>query len=871
MKEIQIFHVAPSIPEPIRFLETLSQNLWWCWDHDSVKLFRRIDPTGWRDSAHNAVEFLNNVPQSTLEALAEDPAFVKQLGKIKERFDKHVEAALQPKTGAPEPCLAYFSLEYGMHESVRIYSGGLGVLAGDHLKTAADCRIPLVGVGLFYHQGFFEQYLDDDGWQQEHYPEDPISDLPIKRALAPSGEPVSITVPLPEGELSAIVWRLDVGRVPLFLLDTNIPENRDEFRQITARLYGGDKQNRLRQEILLGIGGYRALLGLGFEPEACHLNEGHASFLSLARMEHLVNSRGLDLSTAYEVASRTNVFTTHTPVPAGNETFTIEMLRPHLKALESQTGVSVDQILKWGRAPVHDENDELSMTILGLRLAHRTNGVSELHGHVARGMWKHLWPHHADDEVPIRHVTNGVHVPTWLSSENDALFDRYLGEDWEQNYASPETLEKIKEIPNEEIWHAHEVARSRLIRFARDRMEQQFAMRSATAATLRDVRNVLDQDVLTIGFARRAAQYKRGNLLLSDPERLEKLITDSDRPIQLVFAGKAHPHDDGGKAIIQQIVRAAKNAEHRRRIVFLENYDMRLARFMIQGVDVWLNTPRRNQEASGTSGMKAALNGVLHASILDGWWCEGYANNCGWAIGLGDEFEDPDYQDRLEARTLYNILEDEIIPTFYDRARGGDPTKWVGMMKASMMMALGEFSSRRMVEEYAEDFYKPAVEEYRGLMADQASLARNHVRARRRLEKAWPKVKVGQPCVDRDVASLHVGDIFGVRSSVFLGDLTPDEVDAEICYGPVGARNHIRESRFANMRPVGDPKDGWQPYSCELNCNHTGRQGFTTRVVPRGSNWKNVMPGLITWADGAGSGDSPATMEPVACAINPES
>ena len=876
MKEIQVYHVAPSIPEPIKFLETLAQNLWWCWHKEAVQMFRRIDPTAWRESAHNAVEFLNRLPSHTLDALAKDEAFCDHLAKIEAEFDADLAGRLRPEVGQQVPCIGYFSLEFGMHESLRVYSGGLGVLAGDHLKTASDCRLPLAAVGLFYHQGYFQQHLDDSGWQQEHYPEDPTSDLPISRALTPDGEPVCVKVALPEGEMHAAVWKVEVGRVPLFLLDTNVPENPAELREVTAQLYGGDKQNRLRQELLLGIGGFGALISLGYEPEVCHLNEGHAAFLSLARIEYLMKAYGMDQRSAYEVTSRTNVFTTHTPVPAGNEAFPIDLLRPHLKVLEGQVGVSAEDVIAWGSGSSQQVQGELSMTVLGLRLAHRANGVSALHGEVARGMWRDLWPSHTKEEVPIGSVTNGVHVSTWLSAENSALFDRYLGPDWERSYANPDVLERILDIPNEEIWKAHDLARTRFIRFARAHMERQYARRHASASLLSDVRSVLDHEVLTIGFARRAAQYKRGNLLLSDPDRLERLLNDAQRPIQFVFSGKAHPADEHGKGIIKEIVEFARRESSCHRVIFLENYDMGLARFMVQGVDVWLNTPRRNQEASGTSGMKAALNGVLHASILDGWWCEGYAQNCGWAIGTGEVLDNQDVQDQLESRALYNLLEDEVIPCFYDREKGSDPVEWIRMMKASMAMALGQFSSRRMVEEYSEDFYTPAAEEYRGLMADDARRARAMVGARNHLAGLWPRVKCAQPRTDRNISDLVVGDTFRVETQVFLGGLKPNEVEVEICYGPVGSQNKILESRFAKMVPSDDNGGDWREYSCELTCQTSGRHGFTARIVPRGSNWKNVMPGYVTWADGVGPagddrGGANSAAGTTACQTSPES
>ena len=844
MNNVQIINVSPCIPEPLLFLETLARNAWWCWNQDALSLFRRMDPGAWRSSGQNPLAFLRAVPQSTLETLAEDAGFLRQLGKLQRWFEESTAPDPAPKHGL----IAYFSLEFGLNETMHLYSGGLGVLAGDHLKAASDLAVPLVAVGLFYFQGYFEQRLNNDGWQQELYPDREIQDLPMKRARTAAGELVEISLMLPEGELHARVWNLKVGSISLILLDTNVAKNPPEFRDITARLYGGGHANRLRQELLLAVGGFRALIAMGLEPDVCHLNEGHAAFLNVARLEFLTKKKGLDLNTAYEVASRATVFTTHTPVAAGNETFPVHLIESHLKALQPSTGIDPWYFINYGRAP-GDTTSPLSMTILGLRFAHFANGVSELHGDVARRMWQHVWPQQVRDELPVRHVTNGVHAPTWLAPEILALLQQYIGTDWEKRIGDPKMLTRIDDIPDEEIWRAHELGRSRLIRSARESLEKQLTQRNASRAELSYARGVLDPEVLTIGFARRAASYKRATLLLRDPARLEALINHPTRPVQFVYAGKAHPADDSGKDFIRQVVEFSKRPGIKRRFFFLENYDMQIARYLVQGVDVWLNTPRRRVEASGTSGMKAAINGVLNASILDGWWCEGYAANAGFAIGHGEEYDDDEYADHVESAALYKLLEDDIAPMFYDRPGGGDPMAWIAMMKASIKMATGFFTSRRMVSEYQKKFYIPASANYRALMADAAKSAYGLTAQRQRLDRLWGQIRVESPVSDREVSQLHSGDTFNVTCPVFLGELKAEEVTVELCYGPADSQNQIRTPEFHAMTPVADGNaNGWVNYILTIPCPLSGRFGMTARAVPGGSSWRSVSPPYITWA-----------------------
>jgi len=843
MKHFQVINVAPSLPRPIRFLEDLARNAWWCWNQDAQELLRRIDPALWRDCGINPLEFLRRVPRATFDALAADDGFLAQLAKLEARF----RACTAPPESPPHGLVAYFSLEFGLHESIRLYAGGLGILAGDHLKAASDTTLHLAGVGLYYHQGYFEQKLNHEGWQQELYQENEVENLPMRRVRGPDGEPIRISVPFPDGVCQARVWVFRVGGIPLYLLDSNMAENPPHYRELTLKLYSGDHVVRLRQELLLAIGGFRALIAAGLEPAVCHMNEGHAGFLSVARVEYLTKQKGLDIDTAIEVAARSNVFTTHTPVPAGNETYPAALVEEHLNALEPQTGVPPWRVIEWGRAP-GDKSSDISMTILGLRMAHHANGVSALHGDVARGMWQHVWPNHYRDELPIRHVTNGVHAPTWLSPDVLGLIKQYMGSEWELGTANPLQLALIDTIPDEELWRIHELARNKLVATAREAVERQVSARNATRAELAATRSLLDPGILTIGFARRAASYKRATLLLRDPARLEALVNHKDRPVQFIFAGKAHPADNNGKDFIRQVVEFSRRDAVKSRFLFLENYDMRVARALVQGADIWVNTPVRRMEASGTSGMKAAMNGAPNVSILDGWWCEGYSPDCGWAIGNGEEYEDMEYGNAIESAALYRLLEDDIVPGFYDRPGGNAPAAWVAMMKASIKMALGFFTSRRMVLEYRAKFYQPASDSYQRLMANNAALARELHAQKVRLDGHWNIVRVAVPHAERDLRGLYAGDSFVVTTTAYLGELKPSEVTVELCMGHAVAGNQAKSPSCIPMTLVSSRPDGSHDYTITVLCKESGRFAFTARAVPAGNDWKASSPGYVTWA-----------------------
>jgi len=848
MRNIQTFQVFPFIPEPLAFLETLTRNLWWCWQRDAFELFRRIHPGLWHQCQGNPILFFTRTPQERLQELAEDKGFLAHMERVRQHFESQVTSPHPAESPyAPDTTIAYFSMEFGMHESVPLYSGGLGILAGDHLKAASDLKLPLVGIGLFYRQGYFRQYLNDDGWQQETYPESDIYTLPIERARTPEGQEIIVQVESPDGPVHAMAWEIRVGRIPLYLLDTNVRENPPAMRDITARLYSGGSRRRLAQEIVLGIGGMRVLEMLKRKPQVVHMNEGHSAFASLERLTQLVQSEGLDLKTATQVLPRTTVFTTHTPVAAGHDDFPVDMVAPCLKPFEEKLGTNVGAIIRWGQPQGGAPETPLSMFILGKRMSAYCNGVSELHGAVARRMWHHLWPGIPEDEVPITHVTNGVHIPTWTSSETSLLFERYIGPDWHMAVGSTDNGHRLEEMYDEELWHAHEINRARLIRTCRRRMADQYGRRNAPITIMKEVESVLDQDILTIAFARRFATYKRANLLLQDPDRLEAMINSEEHPVQFIFAGKAHPQDNEGKELIRRLVEFGRRPSVRHRFVFIEDYDMQIARRLIQGADVWLNTPRRPFEACGTSGMKAAINGVLNVSVLDGWWCEGYRNDRGWRIGKGEEFEDADYQDRIEGQALYNVLENEVIPSFYDRESGGLPLRWLGRMKASMKMAMQDFSAQRMVSQYGQRFYETAARQYHALLADQARLAVEKSQTNERLIKLWKEIIIDFPVLQTE-GTLRVGDQLQISVLVNLGQIKPEEVEVELCYGPPKTVDRLEVTYRKTMAVQEVLSENRYLYSCSLPCDAAGRYGFTARVTPKGDIWTRYTPGLIAWA-----------------------
>lgn len=859
MRPVHTFAVVPALPASLEPLRRLAHNLRWAWHHDTIELFRRLDSDLWETTGHNPVLMLGTIDQTTLEAAAKDDAFLAHMDRVVRDFDAYMagESSWFSRVhgSTSRPLVAYFSAEFGLTECLSIFAGGLGLLAGDHLKSASHLGAPIVGVGLLYQQGYFRQYLNEAGWQQEAYEDNDFHNLPLAMERRPDGTPLIIEVPYPGRRVVAQVWRAQVGRVSLYLLDTNIPGNRPEDRDITDQLYGGDLEMRIKQEIMLGIGGYRALEALGLQPTIYHMNEGHSAFLALERVRRIMESYGVSFPEAREAASASLIFTTHTPVPAGHDYFPPYLMDRYFGEYIRGLGISRQEFLALGRRNPSDEGEPFCMTVLALRLAAYSNGVSRLHGQVTRRMWQGIWPGVPEDEVPVGHVTNGVHFSSWISYEMGQLYDRYLGPNWREEQSDPRTWKRVDRIAAEELWRTHERRRERLVAFARRRLRAQLEQRGAPQAEIEAADEALDPKTLTIGFARRFAAYKRATLLLRDTGRLARLLNDPMRPVQIIFSGKAHPRDDPGKELIRQIVGLSRQEAFRRRLIFLEDYDMVVARYLVQGADVWLNTPRRPLEASGTSGMKAAVNGVLNLSTLDGWWDEAWHRSdwksepIGWAIGRGETYDNAEQQDQVEAEALYDLLEQDVVPTFYDRGADGLPRRWIARMKASIKTLCPFFNTHRMVQEYVQRFYLPAATRYQRLADNGLARARALAVWKGRVQAAWPQVRV-EGVDGESVAEVHVGGQFRVRARVRLGALTPDDVTVQLYLGRVNPDGEIVEASATEMRAVGSDDDTCYLFEASaVVCCKSGLHGYTVRVLPRHPDLITpFLPGLIVWA-----------------------
>src|SRR6202167_4273919 len=693
-------------------LWSLARNLWWSWDPDCVSLFRDLNPTRWRELNQNPISLLTEMRLGEIDRRATELVLHSRINYC---YRRQQEYLLQYRTWGsanagvlrPRP-VAYFSAEFGLHESVPIYSGGLGVLSGDHIKSASDLDIPLVGIGLFYGQGYFLQRLDQSGWQREEYLQTDVNRLPMQPAIGENGEPVVVEIETRGGPIRAKVWRVKVGRCDLLLLDSNVTGNAPEDRELTSRLYGGDGRTRIRQELLLGVGGFRALKAMGISPGVLHLNEGHSGFAVFEAIRNRMVEEGLDFNTAASQIPREVIFTTHTPVPAGHDRFNADLIEEHLGPLRDQLGISHENLMGFGREYPTDQGEQFCMTVLGLKLSRRANAVSSLHGEVSRAMWKCLYPGKPEDAVPIGHITNGVHVPSWLAPQMCRLYDRHLGTNWHQRGSDARTWEGIENVDDGELWETHLSLKSQLLEFVRRRAVEQAEHRVEGREELQRLGRVLSPDALTIGFARRFATYKRANLILRDIENLASMVNDPKRPVQFVFAGKAHPNDEPGKRLLQQIAELMRNPRFADKFVFIEDYDINVGRHFVQGVDVWLNNPRRPLEASGTSGQKVVLNGGLNLSVLDGWWAEAYDGRNGFAIGTGRTHTDINVHDTRDAADLHRALQDEVIPLFYQRDRDGLPRGWIKRMKRTIRTLGWRFNADRMVMDYTQKCYVPA-------------------------------------------------------------------------------------------------------------------------------------------------------------------
>lgn len=839
MSRVHTFNVTAQLPKALEPLEELANDLSFSWIPAARSLFRRISPTLWNETNGNPVAVLNRVSSKRLAELARDRSFRAHLAEVASQVRDERAASCwygeQPATDRPEQdmLVGYFSAEYGISEAMPIYSGGLGVLSGDHLKSTSGLGIPLVAVGLAYQEGYFHQYLNEDGWQQEAPYDNDFALLPMRRAAADDGAPLTVEVTIERRRVRIRVWQLQVGRTRLLLLDTNDPANTHEDRRITAQLYGGGPELRFKQEIVLGIGGLRALRAAGHAPTVFHMNEGHSAFMGLERIREAIGEHGLTFMEALELCAASNVFTTHTPVPAGFDIFGVDQVDRLLPDLHAELGLSRHEFLQLG---AHENDPDVTrgfnMAYLALRTSGRVNGVSKLHAQVSRGMWHRLWPGYDTEEVPIIPVTNGVHTRTWVSEEMSSLFERYLSKDWSHDASDPEVWAGVVNIPDSELWRVHERHRERLVTFVRERETQRRERLGRPSHDIVEANELLDPTALTFGFARRFATYKRANLVLRQPERLRALLTDPERPIQLIFAGKAHPKDHPGKELIRQLVHFARDPAVRRRIVFVEEYDIGVARHLVQGVDVWLNTPRRPKEASGTSGMKVVPNGGLNCSVLDGWWAEAYDGRNGWGIGNGELYDDAEQGDAIEADLLLDLLEDQLVPEFYDRGPGGLPRHWIERVKNSMQHLSGVFSTDRMLKDYTRKLYVPASREGATLAGDGFVELRRRAKRREQLAHNWSEVVVSDVAVDVN-GEMNLGARVTVEASVRLGTLSPADVVVEIHGGPVDPTEQIHDGEFAAMEQVGASDGAWFRFRGEWTPQTAGRAGVSVRVRPR--------------------------------------
>jgi len=843
------FVVMPNIPQALSSLAAIANNMWWCWNSDAVELFRRLDRDLWEETYHNPKAMLGMIKQERLAALSEDDSFVSHMERVKSELDKYMGM----HTWFHDSCsdytdmkFAYFSTEFAIHESLPIYSGGLGILSGDHLKSASDMGLPLVGVGLLYRYGYFKQYLNSDGIQQEEYNENHFEMMPLELVRDEKNKPLIIEIDLHKETIYSRVWKLQVGRVPLYLLDTDFSKNSKEVREITGELYGGDRDMRIHQEILLGIGGVKLLKALNIDPGVIHINEGHSAYLLLEKMRQYVEDEGLTKGQAFQLVKSGCVFTTHTPVPAGNEVFNIDLVLKYLEPIYKKIGLSKEQFLSLGSFPTAKINPaDFSMTILALKMTNKANGVSRLHATVARDMWSGIWPGLPRKEVPITNITNGIHTSTWLSYEFAGLFDRYLGAAWKDEPADHTIWQRVTHIPDAELWRSHERRRERLVSFARARLKHQLQRRGVSNIMSEYAEEVLDPEALTIGFSRRFASYKRGNLIFRDLERIKKILTNKERPVQIIIAGKAHPQDMIGKEIIKQIVSLSNDPELKYKVVFLEDYDMNVAHYLVQGADIWLNNPLRPEEASGTSGMKAAVNGVINFSVLDGWWCEGYNGENGWTIGSIDNYSDRDYQDELDSKSIYDTLEKEIIPLFYSRGTDGIPRGWAKKMKASMQTLGPVFNTNRMIEEYTRKFYITSSAAHEKLKKDKYETAAKKADWLNDIRNNWQNVHVVK-VEDGIKGEMNVSDNISVKARVYLGALNPEDVSVQIFAGFINSKHVITSQEVYEMRLVSKEGNDFI-FEGQILSDKVGKCGYTVRILPQYGGEVQYIPELIKW------------------------
>jgi starch phosphorylase len=850
MPTFQIYNVIPTLPPVLEPLREVTFNLWWTWEPSARRLFRHLDPDLWNRTNHNPVRMLQLSRQARLEEVSQDKTFLRELKEVHDAFKKYLARAdTYGKTGAGAAIkkpIAYFSAEFGFHESIPNYSGGLGILAGDHCKSASDLDLNFVAIGLLYRHGYFRQEIDKEGAQQAISLNQNFHHLPI-REIQHDAKNLLVSVRILERDVFAKVWQLQVGRISLYLLDTDIPENSAEDRLITAELYGGDLEMRMRQEIVLGIGGVKALDALGIEAEVFHMNEGHSAFLALERIRLHVIERKLDFYSALQVVAAANIFTTHTPVPAGNDSFPRDMMKKYFGNFAKELGIPFDELFSFGQTRVHPD-DPFSMTILALRMSRHANGVSKLHGDVSRSLWKDVWTSVPEHEVPITSVTNGIHTKTWMAPEFSALYRKYLG-DWEENLTKIDFWRRVIDIPDAQLWDTHQRLKLRLVEFVRERVRARRERIGASPESIRSVNRILDPEILTIGFARRFATYKRGALLFSDKERLKRMLNDTSRPVQFIFAGKAHPKDDAGKALIKEVYQFSLEAGFENRIVFVEDYDSYIARRLVQGVDLWLNNPLRPLEASGTSGMKLTPNGGLNLSVLDGWWAEGYNGNNGWAIGGEIANGETEFQNEVDTSSLYQLLENQIIPLYYAKPDGKLPLAWLQLMRESIRSVTPIFNTHRMVQEYTERLYIPAAKSHQDFVLDNCTGATDLSQWKAKMRKDWAQVRISDvQVVNKDRQNVLVGESLQVSARVHLGAVDPKHVRVEAYHGE-SENGGIKNPVVTVLNENSQNGDGSYIYQGSVPASESGAYGFSIRVLPTHPHLMQAHElRLITWS-----------------------
>jgi glycogen phosphorylase len=855
---IGTFNVTPSLPKNLEPLKELTSNLHWTWNQESFELFRRLDRDLWETTNHNPIMMLGKISQERLIEISNDDGFISHMHRVHRQLKSYLSQTnwYQKNYKSNEkqndkPYIAYFSAEFGLTECLQTYSGGLGILAGDHVKSASELGIPLVGIGLLYKEGYFQQYLNSDGWQQERYELNDFYNLPMDLEVDEEKVPIRIKLDFPGRSVYFQIWRIDVGRTPLYLLDTNIPENNDEDKKITRTLYGGNNETRIQQEIILGIGGLRALFALGIKPQICHMNEGHSAFLSLERIRYLIQEDKLTYNEAKELGYYSNVFTTHTPVSAGIDIFDNQLVERYFgDYYRRELKISDREFYQLGTINRDVAPNSFNMAHLAMNTAGYVNGVSKLHGEVSKKMWVSGFKNVPFDEIPIDYITNGVHTRSHISPDMEELLFRYLGEKFILKPEDQSIWDRVDNIPDVELWRTHERRRERLVAFARNRLRKQVMARGGSQFEISAAGEVLDPSALTIGFARRFATYKRATLIFQDIERLANILNNPVCPVQMIIAGKAHPKDDEGKKLIQEIIQISQEDRFRKRVVFLENYDMNVARYMVEGCDIWLNNPRRPLEASGTSGMKVIANGGLNFSVLDGWWDEGYDPEVGWKIGNGEEYLDLDYQNEVESNQLYSTLEREIVPLFYNRSDDKLPRAWLSKMKMSMKKLAPEFNSNRMVEQYFKKFYNPSIESRKLLTKNNYQQVKILSEWKKKVRNNWSQIKFVNIEYDGSSSEIKVGSEFNVKAEVFLGELTPEDVELQIYFGSIDKQYIAYANSFVSMQiEKNKTKNNTHIYKGSIVTQNSGQYGFTIRILPKNPLLRTPFDlGLINWA-----------------------